>query len=213
MEIPDRTRFDATTRNHRRGEGKEPGRMPSRFQAAAGPVVRYCRAKTYAFALEPLCIMTMSGPPRVDGSNATPFPDPALIAEMERIPEPAVLFLPGGRIAAINPATARLAGIPLIGMTVAEALGRYGGRRSDGSPIIRGDLPCARALRGEIVDQGERLDLNLPDGSLYRAWVTSAPVVVEGKVVAALSVLHDFDAYVRGLASPPPDADRPGEVR
>jgi len=157
--------------------------------------------------------MTMSSPPPTDGPCTPPFPNEELIEGLDLIPEPAVLFLPGGRIAAINSATARLAGIPVTGMTVADALGRYGGRRSDGSPIIRGDLPCARALRGEIVEQGERLDLTLPDGSLYRAWVTSAPVFVEGKVVAALSVLHDFDAYVRGLASSSPDAGRPIEAR
>jgi PAS domain-containing protein len=143
-----------------------------------------------------------------------PFPDEALIAEMERIPEPAVLFLPGGRIAAINPATARLAGIRGTGMTVAEALDRYGAVRADGGSVIRGDLPCARALRGEVVDHGERLELTLPDGSVFRALVTSTPVVVDGRVVAALSVLHDFDAYVRGLASPsPPDADGPVDGR
>jgi len=156
--------------------------------------------------------MEASLPSPVDGPGAPPFPGEALIDEMERTLEPAVLFLPGGRIAAINSATARLAGIRLTGMTVAEALGRYGGRRSDGSPIIRVDLPCARALRGEVVDQGERLDLTLPNGTLYRAWVTSTPVLVDGKVVAALSVLHDFDAYVRGLASSP-DPDRPTAAR
>ena len=159
--------------------------------------------------------MEASPPSPVDGPGTPPFPDEELVEGMARIPSLAVLFLPGGRIAAINPAAARLVGIPVTGMTVAEVLGRYGGRRSDGSPIIRGDLPCARALRGEIVDQGERLDLTLPGGSLYRTLVTSTPVLVDGKVVAALSVLHDFDAYVRGLASssPSPDADRPAEVR
>ena len=99
-------------------------------------------------------------PDRRTGYPAIPTEE--LIEGMDLIPEPAVLFLPGGRIAAINSATAQLAGIPVTGMTVADALGRYGGRRSDGSPIIRGDLPCARALRGEIVEQGERLDLDPP---------------------------------------------------
>ena len=101
----------------------------------------------------------------------------------------------------MNRAAARLADIPAIGMTIGELLGRYGTRRADGSPLIRADLPCARALRGEVVDQGERIDMTLPDGSVYRALVTSTPVIVDGKVVAALSVWHDFDVYVRCLVA------------
>ncbi len=158
--------------------------------------------------------METSAPTQTDGEDAPSLPLEALIEEMERIPEPAVLVLSGGPIAAANRATARLAGIRVTGMTIAEALERYGARRADGSRIICADLPSARALRGEIVEQGERLELGLPDGSVYRALVTSTPVVVEGKVVAALSVLYDFDAYVRGLASSsPPDADGPAEGR
>ena len=158
--------------------------------------------------------METSVPPETDGVDAPALPLEALIDEMERIPEPSVFVLTGGLIAAVNPATARLAGIRVTGMTIAEVLERYGACRADGSRIIPADLPCARALRGEIVDHGERLELGLPDGSVYRALVTSTPVVVEGKVVAALSVLHDFDAYVWGLASSsPPDADGPAEGR
>lgn len=156
--------------------------------------------------------METSAPPQTDGEDAPAPPLEALTEEMERIPEPAVLVLSGGLIAAANRATARLAGIRVTGMTIAEAHERYGARRADGSRVIRADLPSARALRGEIVDQGERLEMGLPDGSVYRTLVTSTPVV-EGKVVAALSILYDFDAYVRGIASPSPDADGPAEGR
>jgi hypothetical protein len=72
--------------------------------------------------------------------------------------------------------------------------------RADGSRLLPGDLPFTRALRGEVVEQGERIEVVLPEGSVYRALVTSSPVVRDGTVVAALSIWHDFDAYVRDLA-------------
>ena len=43
----------------------------------------------------------------------------------------------------------------------------------------------------------------LPDGTVYRALVTSTPVIVDGKVMGALSVWHDFDASIRTPLSPP----------
>jgi len=86
-------------------------------------------------------------------------------------------------------------------MTIGDLIGRFRTQRADGSPLLPGDLPWARAIRGEVVDQGERVDMTLPDGSIYRALVTSTPVIVEGKVMGALSVWHDFDAYVRNLIS------------
>ena len=156
--------------------------------------------------------MALSGPPQLDGSAEAPgFPDEALIEEMERIPEPAILYLPGGRIAAVNSAAIRLSDLEVVGQSICELINRSTSRRADGSPLLKGDLPYARALRGEVVDQGERIDIVLPEGSVYRALVTSAPIVREGKVVAALSVWHDFAAYVRMLTGgqEAPDAERP----
>lgn len=153
--------------------------------------------------------MASSAPHRADGAGLPPFPGETLIAEMERISEPAVLYVPGGRIAAVNRAAARLADIRAIGLTVDELVGHYEARRSGGSPLFRADLPCVRALRGEVVEQGEHIDMTLPDGSVYRALVTSSPVIVDGKVMGALSVWHDFDVYIRSLVSPPGPVDGP----
>ena len=91
-----------------------------------------------------------------------PLPDPALREVLESIREPALLYLPGGRIAAVNRAAARLTTDSVVGMTLDELLDRNPARRADGSPILRGDLPYARALRGEIVAQGERIEITLP---------------------------------------------------
>ena len=159
------------------------------------------------------CIGTVQESPLPSTTPASepPLPDPALRAVLESIREPAVLYLPGGRIAAVNRAAERLEVHTVVGMTIDELLNRLPARGVDGRPIRRIDLPYARALRGEIVAHGERLEITLHDGSTYPALVTSTPIVREGKVVAALSVWHDFDAYARRLARrrPSPAADDP----
>lgn len=138
---------------------------------------------------------------QVEGPDPPAVLNEALLDEMERIPEPALLYLPGGRIAAVNRAAASLSSVPVVGMSIHDLLSRYEARRADGSRLIRGDLPYARALRGEVVALGERIEMSLPDGRTYRALVTSIPVIVDGEVVAALSIWHDFDAYLRELTS------------
>jgi PAS domain-containing protein len=155
--------------------------------------------------------MTAS-PPRGDDGLIPPFPDDALLEEMERIPDPAVLYRPGGRIAAVNRAAARLADFPPIGLTIRDLVGRFEIRRADGTRIPQSDLPCARALRGEVVSQGDRVVMTLPGGAVYNAIVTSTSVIVDGKVMGALSVWHDFDAYIRKLTGPP-DEDGPAVAR
>lgn len=115
------------------------------------------------------------------------------------IPDPALLNLPGGRIAAVNDAVRR-SGIDPVGMTVIEFAGRFGARRSDGRALDPTGLPYTRALRGERVDHGELFDGTLPNGRVYRARSASTPIVVDGTVVAALSVWHDFPQELRRMA-------------
>jgi PAS domain-containing protein len=155
--------------------------------------------------------MVASAPPQADGTGVPPFPDGALIEVMERIPEPALLYRPGGRIAAVNRAAVRLSGLEPVGRTIGDLIGHYRAQHADGSPLLPGDLPWARAIRGEVVDQGERVDMTLPNGSTYRALVTSTPVIVDGKVMGALSVWHDFDAYIRSLVLPSIPPSGPAE--
>ncbi len=45
-----------------------------------------------------------------EGPEAPTVLNEVLLNEMERVPEPALLYLPGGRIAAVNRTAARLAG-------------------------------------------------------------------------------------------------------
>jgi PAS domain-containing protein len=144
----------------------------------------------------------MPAPIPQDRPIELPLPDPALREVLESIREPALLYLPGGRIAALNRAALELAGETVVGMTLDELLDRYPARRADGTAILRGDLPYSRALRGEIVGHGERIEITLPNGMIYPTLITSTPIVRDGKVVAALSVWHDFDAYARLLAKP-----------
>jgi len=143
----------------------------------------------------------------------TPLPDPALREVLDSFQEPALLYLPGGRVAAANHAAEQFSDVSVVGMSVDALLDRNRARRADGSPVLRGDLPYARALRGEIVAHGDRLELTLPDGSSYSALITSIPIVRDGKVVAALSVWHDFEAYAHLLAAdrlPSPYGPAPG---
>lgn len=143
----------------------------------------------------------MVGPvPHPGEEERPPFPDQAILGEMERITEPAILYLPGGVIASVNTAASRLAGLDMVGRSMNELIGQSSSRRADGTRLLPRDLPFMRALRGEVVEHGERIDIHLPGGSLYRALVTSTPVIRDGQVVAALSVWYDFDAYVRTLA-------------
>lgn len=151
--------------------------------------------------------------PPSDRPSAPSFPDQQILEMLESYREPAILYLPGGRIAAVNAAARRLAEYPVIGMTLDELLDRHPARRADGGQIRRCDLPFARALRGEVVALGERIEITLPDGTPYPALVTSLPVVRNGTVVGALSVWHDFSAYAKRLAlqgeppEHPPSAD------
>lgn len=145
--------------------------------------------------------MAPTTPPAAGESAPPAVLDAAFFDFLESIREPALVFLPGGRIAAVNRAMTRLPDPPAVGETIGALLDRYRARRADGSPVVRGDLPYARALRGEIVGHGERFELSMGDGAAYSTVITSTPVVIDGTVVGALSVWHDFGAYVRDLAS------------
>ncbi len=117
-------------------------------------------------------------------------------------------------MAAVNRVAMRVSGFRGGTTTFSELAERFEARRDDGGPLSPGDTPSVRALRGEVVTHGERIDVTLPDGSAYRAVVTSTPIVVDGRVVAALEVWHDFDAYARGLAGEPvPGMDPPVDGR
>jgi PAS domain-containing protein len=142
-----------------------------------------------------------ASPPASGEPRAPAFLDDAFRDILDSIDAPALVFLPGGRIAAVNRAMADLAGGPVPGEAVGAVVDRLRARRADGSPLVRGDLPYARALRGEVVGHGERVELTLADGTVHRAVITSTPVARDGSIVAALSVWHDFGALVRRLAA------------
>ncbi|HOT94534.1 MAG TPA: hypothetical protein PK089_05035 [Methanoregulaceae archaeon] len=99
----------------------------------------------------------------------------------------------------MNQEADRLTDIEPKGQHIRALLERYGSRTSNGDPVNPGVLPYARALKGGG-DPGERLGMCLLDGSTYFALIGPRPVIVDGKVVAALSIGHDFAAYARQLA-------------
>ncbi len=148
----------------------------------------------------PMAASPSPPPSRADGPG---FPDQAILAEMAEIEEPAILYLHGGVIAAVNAAASRLSSLDAVGRSMIDLIARGESRTADGARLLPRDLPFMRALSGVSVDQGERIDIVLMEGTVYRALVTSSPVIRNGTVVGALSVWHDFDAYVRGLAARP----------
>lgn len=123
---------------------------------------------------------------------------------IEKIEDPVLIYLPGGRIAAVNLAAARFLGQPVVGLNMGDLVERYKARNANGEPPTIGDLPYARALRGEVVTLGERLEFVRNDGAHSRIMVTSEPIVMDGTVVAALSIWRDFDEYLKGLADREP---------
>ncbi len=175
----------------------------------------YCRANIYRALQESLYTMASSGPPSAAAPDAPAFLDSAMLEHLEGIPEPALILLPGGRIAAVNREAARHTDLDPVGKNIRDIIERHEVRRADGSDPIPGDMPYNRALRGEYVMHGERFDTTLSDGSVFRVIATSTPVIVDGKVVAALSVWHDFDGDLRLLTRGPesPDSNRTAERR
>jgi PAS domain-containing protein len=143
--------------------------------------------------------MTPLDIPRPVG-EVSPRLDMDLYAVLERIEAPAVVYLTGGRIWGTNQAAERLVGTSIAGMMIDEIIEQYPIRNSEGRRFSMGDLPYTRALRGEIVSQGERIEMTLPGGENYSALVTSTPLIVDGVVVAALSIWHDFRSYAQQLA-------------
>ncbi len=147
--------------------------------------------------------MASSAPRETDGLETAGAIPEGLLELIEGIRHPAFVSRPGGRIAAVNRVTIDLLGDSLIGLTIDQLIERFGCRLAGGRPAVLGDLPVRRALRGEIVAHGEQIELTLPDGSTYGALVTSTPIVVEGMVVAALSVWYDLLALAPDRAGHP----------
>ena len=83
--------------------------------------------------------MAPPAPPADAGPEAPALLDDAFRDVLDAIDAPALIFLPGGRIAAVNRAMARLAGGPTPGETIGAVIDRLRARRADGSPLVRGD--------------------------------------------------------------------------
>lgn len=94
--------------------------------------------------------MRVSSPFTAEGRDAPAFLTRALLDEMVCVFDLVLIYLPGGRIAAVNRAAARLSDVPVVGMFIHDLLTRNEARRADSSEIIPTiSLSCARALRRE----------------------------------------------------------------
>ena len=169
-----------------------------------------CRAKPYSVESEmfPCCLDVRHHPRGRPGRRAAPQSRPSRCDREHPGARPAV---PVGRQDCGRE--------PLGGPALAPVRGRHDHRRAarQESGKARGRKPNpperpplrSRAAGGDR-RPGRAIEITLPDGSVYQTLITSIPIIHDGKVVAALSVWHDFDAYTRLLVEPgPPPETRP----
>ena len=104
--------------------------------------------------------------------------------------QPACLYGPDGRIAAANDRAETLAGRPLAGRSIAEAIGIFDIRSSDGAPLVEAAMPVTGALLGE-----EAVDVPLAvttaDGRTVRVLATASPIREGDAVAGALVVWQE----------------------
>ncbi|HEX8695013.1 MAG TPA: ATP-binding protein [Longimicrobium sp.] len=107
---------------------------------------------------------------------------------------------PSGRTTYLNPAGAALGGRSADELTAAE-VGEYTARwricRPTGEPYPPGELPIARALRGETTRDAEMV-LRLPDGAERTVLVSGVPLLdAEGRVDRGMVVFYDLTDRLR----------------
>lgn len=112
------------------------------------------------------------------------------------IRQPAFLYDATGRIAEANDLAEALAGRTLGGHTLAAVVDLFDPRSPDGSPLLAGDMPSARALAGE-----EAIDVPITiraaDGRILHVLVTDAPILNGSELVGILSIWQDVSALER----------------
>ena len=111
---------------------------------------------------------------------------PALPLTLAAIRQPAFLYDADGRIAEANQEAEALAGRPLAGCSLADAIGIFDLRHPDGTALAPSDLPACRVLAGGVaVDIPFRVTAS--DGLTLHVLATASPLGAGDRIVGALS--------------------------
>jgi PAS domain S-box-containing protein len=115
-----------------------------------------------------------------------------LAAVLQQLPSGVIIAeAPSGRILHYNEEAARFLRHPLIPSAAVHGAAHDCVIHPDGRPYLPEEYSIARALRGEVVKE-ENLRCSHADSGVSYLCVTSAPVRdASGRIVAAVSTLHD----------------------
>ena len=111
-----------------------------------------------------------------------------------------------GSMVRANAAARALYDIDPLGVDIEILAKHLSSRRLDGRPIVREELPTARALKGEHV-LGERFVLTRLDGQEMVVSFSSAPLQLGGQAIGAVTVWTDITDLIRSQEALR-DADR-----
>ena len=115
---------------------------------------------------------------------------PVLPLTLAAIRQPAFLYDADGRIAEANQQAEALAGRPLAGCSLADAIGIFDLRHPDGTSLAPSDLPACRALAGGVaVDVPFRVTAS--DGLTLHVLASASPLSEGDRIVGALSIWQD----------------------
>ncbi len=112
-------------------------------------------------------------------------------AILSQLAEGVIVADAGGRLTFVNEAAARLHGVAELGVTPDRYSATYHLFTVDGDPYPPEDLPLARALRGETVEDA-RWRIDRPDGTSVLAIGSARPIRdSSGRQVAAVVTVRD----------------------
>jgi PAS domain S-box-containing protein len=114
-----------------------------------------------------------------------------LSAVFASLSEAVLVYDSGGRIRRANAAALKLLGFDPTNLSTAEIATRLNTRMPDGRPLDPEHSPTARALAGTAVS-GERYLLNGAGGRELTVVGSAAPLLEDGRLSGAVTVIHDI---------------------
>ena len=119
------------------------------------------------------------------------MPTPPLT--LAAIRQPGFLYDADGRIAEANQQAEALAGRPLAGCSLADAIDIFDPRHPDGTSLAPSDLPACRALAGGVAIDVP-FTVTASDGLTLHVLATASPLREGDRIVGALSIWQDVSS-------------------